>query len=90
MMRRNKIAHRIAMKVLSDIAEVISPSEHLKGGKQSDAEHLIMQKDKVLHHFLDRPGEADNFEDHAEFDEVSYLVRYLIEEDGTKRKKDSF
>lgn len=89
-MRRNRIAYKIAMKALSDVTDMISPSEHIKKVEHTDPKHLIMQKDKVQHSFFDLPGDADDFEDIPEFDDVSYLVRYMIEDDGSKRKKDSF
>lgn len=87
---RNKIAYKIALKSLSDVTEVISPSKHIKKVERTDPSHLIMQKSKVQHALEDLPGDPEDFEDLSEFDDISYLVRYLVQEDGSKRKKDSF
>lgn len=85
-MKKKALAYRVALKSV----EKIDPSEHIRNNRRSDPEQLIMQRDKVLHEHYDRPKDVEKFEGSPEFDEVSYLVRYIIDAGGNKKKKDSF
>lgn len=83
---RTVLAYRIALRAV----EKIDPSKHLKNTDRSDPQQLIMQRDKVLHEHYDKPKDVEKFEGSPDFDEVSYLVRYLIDDSGAKKKKDSY
>lgn len=85
-MKRTAMAFRIAIKA----TERLNPSDHLKKTLQSDPKELIMQRDKVLYEHYDKPKDIEKFEGSSDFDEVSYLVRYLVDESGSKKKKDSY
>jgi hypothetical protein len=83
---RTALAYRVALKSV----EKIDPSEHMKKTDRSDPQHLIMQRDKVLHEHYEKPKDVEKYEGSPDFEEVSYLVRYLIDENGAKKKKDSY
>lgn len=85
-MTRTALAYRIALKSL----EKINPSDHLRDTPTSSPEAMIMQKSKVLHDHYDLPKDVSVFEDKPEFDSISYLVRYLVDDKGNKKKKDAF
>jgi Ni,Fe-hydrogenase I large subunit len=87
---RQRIAHKIAIKYLSDVAEVIDPSTNFTESVSVKPEEIIMQKNKVLHHHFEGEGEADDFEKIPQFQDINYLVRYYVDNQGKKRKKDSF
>jgi hypothetical protein len=86
--KTKRIASKVAEKYLNEISDMIDPSQELKR-TLADPVNMIMQKDKVLHLHLDRDGDPSDFEKTHQFDELNFLVRYLIE-NGKKRKKDSF
>lgn len=86
--KTKRIASKIAEKYLSEISDMIDPSDELDKN-QADPSKMIMQKDKVLHLHFDREGDSASFEKTNKFDDLNFLVRYLVE-NGKKRKKDSF
>jgi len=89
-MKIKRVAYKVAVKYLSEISEMIDPSDSLKKDESAKPSDLIMQKDKVLYHHLKGGGDTEDFEKTPQFDKINYLVRYYIDNEGKKRKKDSF